>query len=138
MSRVAVVYWSGMGNTEAMAKAVAEGARNKGAEVDLLTASEVSSVAAYDGVALGCPAMGSEELEESEFEPMLAGIEPELAGKRVALFGSFDWGVGQWMRSWEERCAEKGIALCSESVKANNAPDDKALAACRSLGWSVA
>ena len=107
MSKIAVVYWSGTGNTEAMASAVAEGAREKGAEADLLTASEFSSdqVSAYDAIAFGCPSMGAEQLEESEFEPMFTACEGDLQGKNIALFGSYGWGDGEWMRSWEERCS---------------------------------
>ena len=138
MGKVAVIYWSGTGNTEAMAAAVAEGAKAAGAEVDLLACADVSDVESYDAVALGCPAMGSEELEDSEFQPMLETIEPALPGRKVALFGSYDWGTGEWLENWEARCAEKGIALAAESVKANNAPDDTALAACKALGETIA
>ena len=138
MSKVAVIYWSGTGNTEAMAKAIAEGAKAAGAEVDLLTCVDVSGVDGYDAVALGCPAMGSEELEDSEFLPMLESVEPALPGKKVVLFGSYDWGTGEWLENWEARCAEKGITLAAESVKANNAPDDAALAACKALGAGIA
>lgn len=138
MSKVAVIYWSGTGNTEAMANAVAEGAKASGAQVDLLTCGEVSSVGGYDAVALGCPAMGAEELEDGEFLPMLETIEPALPGKKVALFGSYDWGDGEWLRNWEARCAEKGITLACESLKANNAPNDDDLAACRALGAGMA
>ena len=138
MSKVAVIYWSGTGNTEAMAKAVAEGAKAAGADVDLLACADVNGVAGYDAVALGCPAMGAEELEDGEFQPMLEGIEPSLPGKKVVLFGSYDWGVGEWLENWEARCAEKGIVLAAESVKANNTPDDAALAACRALGEAIA
>ncbi len=138
MNKVAVIYWSGTGNTEAMAKAVAEGAKAAGAEVDLLTCSDAGSVDGYDAVALGCPAMGSEELEDGEFLPMLEGIEPSLPGKKVVLFGSYDWGVGEWLENWEARCTEKGITLAAESVKANNAPDDDALNACKALGGAIA
>ena len=137
MNKLAVIYWSGMGNTQAMAEAIAAGAKEAGADVSLLTCAEVSDISAYDTVALGCPAMGAEELEDSEFRPMLEGIEPELTGKKVALFGSYGWGDGEWMRTWEARCAEKGIALASASVTANEAPDDDALAACRALGAAL-
>ena len=138
MSKVAVIYWSGTGNTEAMANAVAEGAKNAGAEVDVLTCADVQGVDGYDAVALGCPAMGSEELEDGEFLPMLEGIEPALIVKKVALFGSYDWDVGEWLENWEARCAEKGISLAAESVKANNAPDDDAVEACKKLGAALA
>ena len=138
MSKAAVIFWSGTGNTEAMARAVAEGATAAGAEADLLACADVSGVEGYGAVALGCPAMGAEELEDSEFLPMLEGIEPSLAGKKVALFGSYDWGVGEWLENWEARCAEKGVALAAESVKCNNAPDEDGLAACRALGAAIA
>ena len=140
MSKIAVVYWSGTGNTEAMASAVAEGAREKGAEADLLTASEFSSdqVSAYDAIAFGCPSMGAEQLEESEFEPMFTACEGELRGKNIALFGSYGWGDGEWMRSWEERCSQDGANLAADSVICNEAPDDEALSECRALGAALA
>ena len=137
MNKLAIIYWSGTGNTQAMAEAVAEGAMKAGADVSLLTCAEVNDISAYDAVALGCPAMGAEELEDGEFLPMLEGIEPALPGKKVALFGSYGWGDGEWMRTWEARCAEKGIALAAASVMANEAPDDDALAACGALGEAL-
>ena len=99
MSKIAVVYWSGTGNTEAMANEVAEGAKAAGAEVDVLTASEFGAdkMDAYDAVAFGCPAMGAEELEDSEFEPMFSDCEGKLGGKKIALFGSYGWGDGEWI-----------------------------------------
>ena len=138
MSKVAVIYWSGTGNTEAMAQAVTEGAKAAGAEAVLLTCAEVTGVDGFDAVALGCPAMGAEELEDSEFLPVLESIEAALAGKKVALFGSYGWGDGEWMRSWEARCAENGITLAADSVIVNEAPDENGLAACRALGAALA
>ena len=139
MSKIAVVYWSGTGNTEAMAMAVAQGARDKGAEVSVLTPSEFSSdqVGNYDAIAFGCPSMGDEQLEESEFEPMFIGCKSGLKGKNIALFGSYGWGDGEWMRSWEELCANDGIKLVCDSVICNETPDEEALAACRSLGAAL-
>ncbi len=138
MSKAAVIYWSGTGNTEAMARAVAEGARAAGAEVELKTCAEVTGVDGCDAVALGCPAMGAEELEDSEFLPVLESIEGALTGKKIVLFGSYGWGDGEWMRSWEARCAEKGITLAADSVIVNEAPDEDGLAACRALGAALA
>ena len=140
MSKVAVVFWSGTGNTEAMAQAVVEGAKNKGAEADLITASDFSRdrVKDYNGIAFGCPAMGAEVLEEIEFEPMFTDVEGALAGKRIALFGSYGWGDGQWMRDWEERCEQAGAVMACGSVMANNAPDEAALEECRALGAALA
>ncbi|MBQ9265027.1 MAG: flavodoxin [Clostridia bacterium] len=137
MSKLAVIYWSGTGNTQAMAEAVAEGAKAAGAAVDLLTCANVGDISAYDAVALGCPAMGAEELEDGEFLPMLESIEGSLVGKKVALFGSYGWGDGEWMRTWETRCAEKGIALATDSVIVNEAPDDEGIEKCKALGTSL-
>ena len=139
MSKIAVVYWSGTGNTEAMAAAVAEGAKEKGADAVLLSAAEFSAdqVSSYDAIAFGCPSMGSEQLEESEFEPMFFACEGSLRGKNIALFGSYGWGDGEWMRSWESRCADDGAVLVCDSVICNEAPDDEALSACRGLGAAL-
>lgn len=140
MSKVAVVYWSSTGNTQSMAEAVAAGATEKGAEVSLIEAGsfDAAQVADYEGLAFGCPAMGDEVLEESEFEPMFASVEGSLAGKKVVLFGSYGWGDGQWMRDWEERCRNAGITLAADSVIANDAPDDEATASCKALGAAIA
>lgn len=140
MSKIAVVYWSGTGNTEAMAAAVAEGAREKDADVTLITAADFSAdqVDSYNAIAFGCPSMGAEQLEESEFEPMFTACEGNLQGKTIALFGSFGWGDGEWMRNWEERCIQDGASLASGSVICNEAPDDEALSACRALGAALA
>lgn len=129
--KTAVIYWSGTGNTEAMAKAVAEGA-----EAELFAVSDFSGIAAdYDAFAFGCPAMGAENLEEGEFEPFFSGIEGSLSGKRVALFGSYGWGDGEWMREWAERVKKDGAVLVNdEGLIANEAPDDAALADCKKLG----
>lgn len=139
MSKVAVVYWSGTGNTEAMAAFVAEGAKGKGADVVLLTSSEfdVSMMDNYDAVAFGCPSMGSEQLEEGEFEPMFTSCEAKLGGKKIALFGSYGWGDGEWMRNWEETCQSDGAVLVCESVICNNAPDDEASENCKALGAAL-
>ena len=139
MSKIAVVYWSGTGNTEAMANEVAEGAKAAGAEVDVLTASEFGAdkMDAYDAVAFGCPAMGAEELEDSEFEPMFSDCEGKLGGKKIALFGSYGWGDGEWMRTWEETCKADGAVLACDCVLANEAPDDDAVAACQALGKAL-
>lgn len=139
MKKAAVIYWSGTGNTETMANAVAEGMKGAGAEVSLLSADAVSAadLAGLDAVALGCPAMGSEVLEDMEFEPMFDGCKSSLKGKRVALFGSYGWGGGEWMHNWERDCRSSGIQLACDSVICNEAPDDAALAACQALGKTL-
>ena len=140
MNKVAVVFWSGTGNTEAMAEAVKNGAAGKGADVAVYGAADFTPEAAtkYNAIAFGCPAMGAEELEDTDFEPMFSSVEGSLGAKKIALFGSYGWGDGEWMRSWEERCAGSGITLAAESVLANEAPDDAAIAACEALGAALA
>ena len=139
MSKVAVVYWSGTGNTEAMANKVAEGAKAAGAEVEVISADDFdgTDISCFDGVAFGCPAMGDEELEDSVFQPVFEACEPKLAGKKVALFGSYGWGDGDWMRRWEEKCQNDGVALAVDSVICNEEPDDEAQAACIELGKAI-
>ena len=119
MSKIAVVYWSGTGNTEQMANAVAEGAKEAGAEVSTLTADQFSAakVAEFDAIAFGCPAMGAETLEEDEFEPMFTGCESALSGKKLALFGSYGWGDGEWMRTWEDTCRSDGAVLAWKTTR---------------------
>ena len=129
--KTAVIYWSGTGNTEAMAKAVADGA---GAELFSVSAFS-GDVADYDAVAFGCPAMGAENLEEGEFEPFFEGIESKLSGKKVALFGSYGWGDGQWMRDWEERMTAAGATVLNgEGLICQETPDDDAIKQCEELG----
>ena len=131
--KTAVIFWSGTGNTEAMAQAVAESA---GAE--LFSVSDFSgNIEDYDAIAFGCPAMGAEVLEENEFEPFFTGIEDKLNGKKIALFGSYGWGDGEWMRNWEERCVANGAVLACDSVICNEAPDADVEAACVALGKAL-
>ena len=132
---VSVIYRSGTGNTEAMAKAVAEGAG-----VEAVSVSDFSgNVADFDALGLGSPAMGDEVLEESEFEPFFAGIEGSIKGKKIALFGSYDWGDGQWMRTWEERVKAAGAVLVNDAgIISNLEPSDDILAQCKELGKKLA
>ncbi|MBO6302822.1 MAG: flavodoxin [Ruminiclostridium sp.] len=130
----AVIYWSGTGNTEKMAKAVAEGAG-----VEAVSVSDLKGdIAAFDAIALGSPAMGDEVLEESEFEPFFAGIEGKISGKKIALFGSYDWGDGQWMRTWEDRVKAAGAELINGAgIISNLEPSDDILAQCKELGKAL-
>ena len=129
--KTAVIYWSGTGNTEQMAQAVAEGAG-----VEAVSVSDFSGdVAELDAVAFGCPAMGAEVLEESEFEPFFAANESKLSGKKVALFGSYGWGDGEWMRDWASRVTAAGATLVNgEGLIVNETPDDAAIENCKALG----
>lgn len=139
MSKIAVVYWSGTGNTEMMAEQVAAGAKDGGAEVVSFKAAEFSAdlMDGYDAIAFGCPSMGAEELEEDEFAPLFEQCEKKLKGKKIALFGSYGWGDGEWMRCWEDRCIEDEAVMPYECVICNEAPDDEAQQACRALGKAL-
>ena len=136
MSKIAVVYWSGTGNTEAMANAVLEGIKSGGAEAELFTSAEfdASMVASFDAIAFGCPAMGAEQLEDFEFEPLYESCRGELSGKKLGLFGSYGWGGGQWMRSWEESCRDSGAILPGESVICSGYPEADSIESCKELG----
>ena len=141
MNKIAIVFWSGTGNTEAMADYVAEGVRAAGGETELMGPGDFSAgrLSDYNAVAFGCPAMGSEVLEEMEFEPMFAALEGSLSGKRVALFGSYGWGDGQWMRDWCARCDSAGASLLDENgLMVNEAPDAEGEEACKELGRKLA
>ena len=135
MNKVAVVYWSGTGNTQAMAEAVAQAA---GAELFAADAFNGDLVENYDAIGFGCPSMGSEQLEESEFEPMFEDCKSHLNGKKVALFGSYGWGDGEWMRNWEAECLSLGANMVCECVICQETPDEEALAACEALGKALA
>ena len=139
MSKTAIIYWSGTGNTEAMANAIFDGAKEVNADTKLFSVDQITADEAkdYNNLILGCPAMGAEELEEGEFEPFFAELEGNLSGKNVALFGSYGWGDGEWMRNWEETCTSDGAVLATESVICNDAPDDDAIANCKALGASL-
>ena len=140
MKKTAVIYWSGTGNTKQMAEAVLEGMKSAGADAALLEAAQVdaSTFSGVDAVAFGCPAMGSEVLEEMEFEPMFSACKSHLNGKKVALFGSYGWGDCEWMRLWEKRCDDAGMLFACDYVICNEAPDDEAKEACAKLGAALA
>lgn len=138
---ISVVYWSGTGNTQAMAEAVAEGIRAAGADANVIEVgnADAAALASENAFALGCPSMGAEQLEESEMEPFVEELEPLVSGKKILLFGSYGWGDGEWMRDWAERMKNAGAVLVrEEGVTANEMPDEAALAECRAAGKELA
>jgi flavodoxin short chain len=141
MKKVLVVYWSGTGNTEAMAGQLAKGAEDAGAEVVLKTVSGATAdmVKEADAFAFGCPAMGAEVLEESEMEPFIDGLSPvETGGKPAVLFGSYDWGDGEWMRDWVERMKNLNAVIEGEGIIARLVPDGEILNTCYEAGKRLA
>ena len=135
-----IVYWSGSGNTEKMANLIAQGIKENGVEAQVIDVSHANSDIFNDEdiIILGCPAMGAEMLEESEFEPFIESISSKVSGKKAVLFGSYDWGDGEWMRTWCDRAKDAGAELVEdEGLICNNTPDDEGLAACRELGGKL-
>lgn len=139
-NKIAIVYWSGTGNTEVMAKNVEKGALSAGWEVTMYKASNFSQnlVKEYEKIAFGCPSMGSEELEDGEFEPMFEAIKNNLKGKKIVLFGSHDWGDGEWMRTWQDSVISLGATLVKDGLIVNLTPDDNAIKNCEALGEALA
>ncbi len=135
MAKIAVVYWTSTGNTEMMANAVAGAAGADVFEVSSFSAGDISN---YDKIAFGCPAMGDEVLEEGEFEPFFSEAEGLIGGKKVALFGSYGWGDGQWMRDWEDRTKVAGAELFGNGLIINGTPDDDGIAECEQFGKNFA
>jgi flavodoxin short chain len=140
LMQINIIYWSGTGNTKAMAEVIQEGAENAGAAVTLteVSAVDISTALNADVIALGCPSMGAEVLEESEFEPFIASIEGSISGKKLALFGSYGWGDGEWMRDWSERMKKAGATLACESLIVNEAPSGDSEQECRDFGAAIA
>lgn len=136
MKKVMVIYWSGTGNTEEMAKAVAEGAQKPNTEVCLLSVDEATTamVEQADAIALGCPSMGAEVLEESSMEPFVSAIEGLVTGKQMVLFGSYGWGNGEWMEDWVTRMNGCGAKVLRDGLILLNAPDENGLVECKALG----
>ena len=120
MSKVAVVYWSSTGNTESMANAVADGAKEAGAEVTVFETADF------------------EATKVDEFEPMFSSCEEKISGKKIGLFGSYGWGDGDWMHNWEAKCKEDGAVLVADGVICQEEPDDEAVENCKALGKALA
>ena len=140
MNKIAVIFWTGTGNTEVMANEVVAGAKEAGADVTLFNTSAFSADKAqeFDKFALGCPAMGAEELEDSEFQPLYDQLKAQISGKKEVLFGYYGWGGGEWMNPWKEDAANAGLVLADEPLAIEGAPDDAGKEKCRELGKVLA
>lgn len=140
MANILLVYWSGTGNTEIMAEKIKEGLEGQGANVDFKTVDQVEpdDVSSYDKVVFGCPSMGVETLEEDEFEPFFEQVESLLSGKKVALFGSYGWGEGEWMDAWVERTQATGAQLFDDGLRINSTPSSEEEEKCVQFGADFA
>ena len=136
MKNIAIVYWSGTGNTKIMAESIKEGA---GDSAKLFSAEEFKAemLNDFDAIALGCPSMGAEELESDTFRPLWEELFTNLSGKSVALFGSYGWGDGEWMRLWESEANEAGIELAQPALILHETPDQAGIDECHSLGENL-
>ena len=137
MSKIAIIYFSGTGNTEAMAKSIEKGAKAAGADVQVIECDGFTSAqtAQYDAFAFGCPSYGSEELEESSFAPMWDEVKGELGDKKVVLFGSYGWGNGEWMESWKEDAENVNVI---DTYICNETPNEDDCKTCEELGAKLA
>ncbi|MBQ7943869.1 MAG: flavodoxin [Lachnospiraceae bacterium] len=141
MKKIVVAFWTQTGNTGMMAGAIGEGIVAAGGEAQVVPVSDINpqELAAEAVFALGCPAMGAEVLEETEMEPFVEAVEKFAAGKQIALFGSYGWGDGEWMRDWESRMKAAGATLVNgEGLMAHETPDVDVLEACKELGKQLA
>ncbi len=140
MADVLLTFWSGTGNTEIMAKKIKEGIEKTGVTVDYKPIDKVNidDVSNYNKLIFGCPAMGVENLEEDEFEPFFNGIEQMLQGKKIALFGSYGWGDGEWMDVWQDHVKETGAILYDEGFKINSTPSSEEEESCVFFGEAFA
>lgn len=141
MSKVSIVFWSGTGNTAAMAEFIAQGVAEAGAEAVLIPVNEANAEELKNekAFALGCPSMGAEQLEEMEMEPFMSELESGISGKQIALFGSYGWGNQEWMRDWEDRVTSAGATVVNgEGVTVNGAPGADTEDACKAAGRALA
>lgn len=138
--KIAVVYWSGTGNTKCMAEEIIKGMQESGADVTIMGPGEydTNAVVSFDKIAFGCSAMGDEQLEETEFEPFFQEVEGQLSGKKVALFGSYDWNEGQWISDWSYRVSNKGANIFDEGLAVKSTPDEEAKQVCFQWGKNFA
>lgn len=138
--KIAVVYWSGTGNTQSMAESIVQGMQEADAEVTVMGPGEydTEAILSFDKIAFGCPAMGDEQLEEMDFEPLFQSIENKLSGKKVALFGSYDWNDGQWISDWSYRVSNKGADLFDDGLSVKAMPDADAKQNCVQWGKAFA
>ena len=141
MDKIQVVIWTQSGNTQAMAEAIGKGITEAGKEANVVYVGSASldDLKAANAFALGCPSMGVEVLDEAEMEPFVAEVEGFASGKTIALFGSYGWGDGEWMRNWVERMQAAGATVLNgEGLICQETPDDDAIAECVNLGKQLA
>ena len=139
MKKIAVLYWSGTGNTEIMAKKIAEGALNNKTIVELMNIENASNkdIINSDLIAIGCPAMGAEELEDSEMIPFIESIKDYVSNKKIALFGSYGWGDGTWINDWKIEMEGYGAIVVLDSLMINETPNEKDIVKCRLFGENL-
>jgi flavodoxin short chain len=140
MANIGIIYWSGTGNTEKMAELVEQGAKEAGATVTRknVASASVDELAGYDVVVFGSPSMGAEVVEESEMVPFVASALPGLKDKKAALFGSYGWGDGEWMRNWSAELKSAGVNLLDDGLIVNETPNGESADLCLAYGKKLA
>lgn len=137
---IRIIYWSGTGNTEAMANLIEQGIKEEGKEVEVKRVGDVTpdDIATSDVMILGCPSMGAEELEDSEMEPFVESLADKVQDKKIALFGSYDWGDGDWMEEWKERMLGYNAKVILEPLIVHLLPEGEDEQNCIEYGKSIA
>ncbi|WP_294403555.1 flavodoxin [uncultured Clostridium sp.] len=135
-----IVYYSLSGNTKRMAELIADGIKMRGKDAELVDFESIGAEEAVNEevIILGCPSQGVESLEESVVEPFVESLEGKINGKKVALFGSYGWGNGEWMKDWEERLESYGGKLIGEGLIINEMPEDENEQVCIDFGKMIA
>jgi flavodoxin short chain len=140
MAKIGIIYWSGTGNTEKMAELIEQGAKASGAEVTRKNVASASTdeLAGYDVVVFGSPSMGAEVIEESEMEPFVSSATPALKDKKTAIFGSYGWGDGEWMRNWSSDLKKAGVNLLDDGLTVHETPEGESADLCVEYGKKIA
>ena len=138
MSTLNIIYYTGTGNTQDMAKYIGEGAESAGVSVKLINVEEADETAVdADFIAFGSPAGGAEEVAPEMVE-FIEGIKDKISGKTIGLFGSYDWGQGGWMETWREEMIAENLSVVDDGLIIHlSVDDDEKIEKCREYGKAI-
>ena len=138
MATLNIIYYTGTGNTQDMAKYISEGAESAGVSVKLINVEEADETAVdADFIAFGSPAGGAEEVAPEMIE-FIEEIKDKIFGKKVGLFGSYDWGQGGWMETWREEMIAENLSVVDDGLIIHlSVDDDEKIEKCREYGKAI-